>query len=150
MIEKNGAVQSLYDQTSDKERKGTKFSILDSRCKLVIITKTPENLFFYKLIVASIVEVATKVVCMGWGWGGTLLLLHFFIFIIIINSMGGNPSFVALFNIVIAFLVIVLSLTLPLLSPSWGKSLNIHQGSHHQGAPTQLLIFMNISLLLLL
>ena len=95
------------------------------------IIRIPENLFFYKLIVASIVEVATKVVCMGWGW-------------------GGNPTFVALFIIIIAFLVIALSQTLPLLSPSWGKSLNIHQGSHHQGAPTQLLIFMNISLLLLL
>ena len=94
-----------------------------------IIIKIPENLFFYKLIVASIVEVATKVVCMGWG---------------------GNPTFVALFIIIIAFLVIALSQTLPLLSPSWGKSLNIHQGSHHQGAPTQLLIFMNISLLVLL
>ena len=132
MIEKNGAVQSLYDQTSDKERKGTKFSILDTRCiwSIVITTKTPENLFFYKLIVASIVEVATKVVCMGGG--------------------GCKPTFVALFIIIIAFLVIALSQTLPLLSPSWGKSLNIHQGSHHQGAPTQLLIFMNISLLVLL
>ena len=52
-----------------------------------IIIRIPENLFFYKLIVASIVEVATKVVCMGWGW-------------------GGNPTFVALFIIIIAFLVI--------------------------------------------